>query len=203
MNRRTKNIIEDAISLIRGFTLIEILVALVIISVAVLALGGFGISILSSGQVSRERLTAVHLAEQVLEHWQNDTNDRAPVMNASCVQSVATSEPSYPVTTTCSPTTGVGISYTIVVDRSTAQAPLPTSPNFGLYTNWAATNPSGTNPAILANPSNPNSGSFSIRNMMNYNLTGSPTPVVKVVTVTWSNKGKSRSVYLTHLSEVQ
>ncbi|NWF35995.1 prepilin-type N-terminal cleavage/methylation domain-containing protein [Mariprofundus sp. KV] len=164
----------------RGFTLIEILVALVIVSVGVLALGGFGVSIMGSGQVSRERLTAVHLAEQVLEFWQNDVNDRPPNINvATCGLTALGADPAgYPVTVTCTPDAGIGISYTIAANRSVAQAPLPSAPNnsFGI--------------------ANTNAGS-SVRNMV-----GTITPWTKVVTVTWSNKGNSRSVFLTHMTKM-
>ena len=164
----------------RGFTLIEILVALVIVSVGVLALGGFGISVMGSGQVSRERLTAVHLAEQVLEFWQNDANDRPPdITVGTCGLTVLGADPAYPVTIACTPDAGIGISYTISVNRSVAQAPLPSAPNN----------------SFVAIPNN-NAGS-SVRNMV-----GTITPWSKVETVTWSNKGNSRSVFLTHMTKM-
>jgi len=162
----------------RGFTLIEILVALVIVSIGVLALGGVGVSIMGSGQISRERLTAVHLAEQVLEFWQSDANDRPPdIAVGTCGLTTLGADPVYPVSVACTPDAGIGISYTIVVSRAVAQAPLPTTPNdsFGLG----------------------NIGAAAIRN-----LVGTITPMTKVVTVTWLNKGKSRSVYLTHMTRM-
>jgi len=153
-----------------GFTIIEILVTLTIVSVAVLALGGFGLSSMGSGQISRERLTAVHLAEQVLEHWQHDTNDRAPLVNAgTCALTDATAAPSYPVTTTCTPSTGVGIAFTIVVNETQASGPLWNN----LSTYQSLTTPTG---------------------YLN-------SPMTRLVTVTWSNKGVSRSIYLTHIAE--
>ena len=163
----------------RGFTLIEILVALVIVSIGVLALGGFGVSIMGSGQISRERLTAVHLAEQVLEFWQSDASDRPPgIAVGTCGLTTLGANPAYPVTVTCTPDAGIGISYTIVISRSAAQAPLPTTPNVS-FTGLT------------------NNGLAAIRSMV-----GTVTPMTKVVTVTWLNKGKSRSVYLTHMSRV-
>ncbi|NWF38154.1 prepilin-type N-terminal cleavage/methylation domain-containing protein [Mariprofundus sp. NF] len=164
----------------RGFTLIEILVALVIVSVGVLALGGFGISIMGSGQVSRERLTAVHLAEQVLEFWQNDANDRPPsIAVGTCGLTTLGADPAgYPVTVSCTPDAGIGISYTIVVNRSVAQAPLPSLPN----NSFAGIN---------------NNGAVGVRDMV-----GTITPWTKVVTVSWLNKGNSRSVFLTHMTKM-
>jgi len=166
-----------------GFTLIEILVALVIVSVGVLALGSFGISSLNSGQVSRERLTAVHLAEQVLEFWQNDANDQPPVIaTGTCLLSKRTGGAvltvPYNVTVACTPDAGIGISYSVAVKSVVATAPLPTNPVNSFSTN--------------------NDGAAAIRDMV-----GTIVPVNKVVTVTWTNKGKSRSIFLTHISQVQ
>ena len=189
---------------ITGFTLIEILITLVIVSVAILSLGSFAISIIDNGQQSRERLSAVHLAEQVLEFWQRDSNDYMPSIASDCALTTGSSIPSPSVTATCTPTTSVSISYTVVATVAAANAPLPTSPNLGAYATWAADNPTGTNSALVGvGAGSPNPGTFSIRNMINYNLTGSPSPVVKVVTVSWSHKGKALSVYLTHLTAVQ
>jgi len=189
----------------QGFTLIEILVTLVIVSVAVLSLGGFTLSMVASGQVSRERLTAVHIAEQVLEFWQHDPADRPPsIATATCELSQRAANPtSYPVIVNCAPNVGAGNSYKIKMSATPAQAPLPTDPNLNAYLNWPTKNPNGTNQKILNNPSSPNQGSFGIRPMINYSLTGSPSPMVKAVTISWSHKGKTHSVYLTHLSEVK
>ncbi len=112
-----------------GFTLIEILIALVIVSVAILSLGSFAVSIIDSGQQSRERLSAVHLAEQVLEFWQRDTNDYVPTLATDCALTAATSAPSYPVSVTCTPATGVAISYTVVASNTQASGPLPSDLN--------------------------------------------------------------------------
>jgi len=156
---------------VKGFTLIEILVTLVIVSVAVLSLGSFTISMVASGQVSRERLTAVHIAEQVLEFWQHDTSDYAPtIATTDCSLSASTAAPTYPLTVTCTPSTGSGGPYTIVSDQVQASGPLPgTPPATGLFTSQGYNN----------------------------------TPYTKVVTITWSHRGKSHTIYLTHLSEVK
>lgn len=52
-----------------GFTLIELMVALVVISVSLLALGAFTLAVLSSDNVARQRTVATQLAEQELEKW--------------------------------------------------------------------------------------------------------------------------------------
>ncbi|TLS73680.1 prepilin-type N-terminal cleavage/methylation domain-containing protein [Mariprofundus erugo] len=154
----------------QGFTLIEILIALVVVSVGVLALSKFTVSIMGSGQVSGERLTAVHLAEQVLEQWQHDANDFAPLISSACDLTAAASQPAYPRTSVCTPTTGVAVSYTVVVNQSVATGPLPAS----LST----------------------MGTFTSHGFLS-------TPRTRLVTVSWSHKGITRMIYLTHLSQAQ
>jgi len=111
-----------------GFTLVEILVALVIVSVALLSIGSFTISIVSSDQVSRERATAVSLAEQVLEYWQHDSNDYAPtIATADCGLTSTKAAPAYPVNVTCVPASGMNTPYTIITDQQQAVGPLPTN----------------------------------------------------------------------------
>jgi len=164
---------------IEGFTLIEILVALVIVSVGVLALGSFSISTLGSGQVSRERLTAVHLAEQLLEEWQKtdvlptlDTNYCASL--ATWVQSTGdTSLPCPPIPgviikseATCVPLFGAKLSYTI----STTESPVCGPPKTG-------------------------GNAFAI-------FSAATPPKTKLVKVSWTRRGKTRSVFLSHVSKV-
>jgi len=155
----------------QGFTLIEILIALVVVSVGVLALADFTVSVMGSGQTSRERLTAVHLAEQVLEHWQHDANDYAPVITTStCALSNAGSAPAYPVTTVCTSSTGAGASFTVIVNETQANGPLPVS----LSTLTAFTQQGYAN-----------------------------VPKTKVVSVSWTRRGASHQIYLTHLSQAK
>jgi prepilin-type N-terminal cleavage/methylation domain-containing protein len=154
-----------------GFTLIEVLVTLVIVAVAVLSLGSFTISTVKSGQTSHARLAAVHLAEQVLEFWQHDANDFAPVIaTADCTLSAANAQPQYPVTVTCTPASGGSAAFTVVTDQAPATGPLPGNLNaFQNFTKQGYAN----------------------------------TPQTKVVTVSWSSQGKTRSVFLTHMSAVK
>lgn len=118
-----------------GFTLVEILVTLVIVSVAILSLGGFAISIIDNGQQSRERLSAVHLAEQVLEFWQQDADDYLPAIASNCALTTATSAPTYPASATCTPASGESIAYTVAASVVQASGPLPSNlagfENFG------------------------------------------------------------------------
>jgi len=157
----------------RGFTLIEILIVLLMTAVALMALGTFSVAMMDSGTKSRERLLAVHLAEQVIEEWQVDkVNDFPPVVSATCAVTAGTSS-TLPAPQACTP--GAQTQFTVTMGRTQAQAPLPTNPN----------------------NNGSNSGSFSIRPMI-----GSPTPYVKVVTVSWVHKGSSFSIYLTHLTRI-
>jgi len=124
----------------QGFTLIETLVTLVIVSVAVLSLGGFTLSMVGSGQVSRDRLTAVHLAEQILEYWQHDAGDNVPTIAAAgCSLSAATAAPTYPVTVTC--TASSGGTFTITSTETQATGPLPANlSTFKAFTKQGYTN---------------------------------------------------------------
>lgn len=160
----------------QGFTLIEILIVLMLTAIALLALGAFSMSVIDSGTVSRQRLVAVHLAEQVLEEWQQDkVNDFVPRIDTSSGKcwirpGISSTLPS-PVS--CVPS--LNTSYTVSLSRTKATAPLPSKPN---------------------NSSTFNPGVFSIRNM-----TGTPQPYTKVVSVEWKDmKGKSHFIYLTHMT---
>ncbi|MDQ6998084.1 MAG: prepilin-type N-terminal cleavage/methylation domain-containing protein [Mariprofundus sp.] len=161
---------------VAGFTLIEVLVALVIVSVAVLSLGSFTVSTMTSGQESRERLTAVHLAEQVLESWQQSTKDYAPVIGNDCLATLNnTVLPTYPFSVTCTPASGIAISYTMNVSRASVTGPLPANlSTFQTFTKQGY-----------------------------YALTPLAQPQSKLVTVTWSHKAISHSIHLTHLSMVK
>lgn len=59
-----------------GFTLIETLVAMLIISFSLLALGAFTIAVLSSDSVAIQRNVATHIAEEYMEDWA--ATDTAP-----------------------------------------------------------------------------------------------------------------------------
>ena len=57
------------------------MVALVIISVSLLALGAFTLAVLSSDNVARQRTVATHIAEQELEKW--FASDAAPAQTTT------------------------------------------------------------------------------------------------------------------------
>jgi len=153
----------------RGFTLIEILIVLMLTAIALLALGTFSLSVMDSSTGSRERLTAVHLGEQVIEEWQHSSNDYLPVIASDCSMSNAASIPTYPKTYTCTPATGVQVVFSVVASVFDARAPLPDG-----------------------------AGNVSFSAMSKQGF--SNTPKLKLVTVSWSHKGKTKSIYLTHLT---
>ncbi len=111
----------------RGFTIIEALIAMLIAMVALLAIGSFFITVLDQGQVARERLAAVHLAESLLEDWQNDAQDRFPGIRADCSTRPFNQPRHYPVKATCSPSSSP-VHYQITADVVPAKGPLPPAP---------------------------------------------------------------------------
>jgi len=115
----------------RGFTLIEIMVVLLVTSVALLSLGAFSLSVMDAGTQSRERLTAVHLAEQVIEEWQHNANDYYPSIASDCSMSAGSSVLglSATSTTSCTPAAGTQALFSIVLDVAAANAPLPADLN--------------------------------------------------------------------------
>lgn len=62
----------------QGFTLIEIMVAMLIASVTLLGLGAFTIAVLSQDNVARQRAVATHLGEQMVDEWMGTTQLPAP-----------------------------------------------------------------------------------------------------------------------------
>jgi len=179
----------------KGFTLIETMATLVILAVGLLALGTFYISLIDRQQVAQERIIAVHLAEQVMEFWQHDTNDYVPTISSACVLSTGSS--STPGTIPpCTPAS-FPVKYTIQINTTPAQAPLPTKPN-----GCAASDPASRCKPLV----NQNAGAFAIRDMKPV-LTpsgSSVTPMLKVVKVSWSHKGKARQpIVLTHISSLK
>jgi len=153
-----------------GFTLIEVMVALLIVSVALLAIGSFTVSIMGSGQISRERLAAVHLAEQVMEVWQHSALDFVPAIDNACVANEGSAVLTSTQTKVCTPASGVMLPFSIQMSQTMATAPLPS-----------------------------NLTAFQTLTQQGY----STTPQVKLVLVSWTAKGKSHQVYLTHLSKVK
>jgi len=164
----------------RGFTLIEILVALTIVSVGVLALGSFSISMLGSGQISRERLTAVHLAEQLLEEWQQ--TDALPTLDSNYCKAAVNWTVSTANSVAPCPTSGTTMTSVAVC-----------APLFGAQLSYTV---SATESRVCGPPKTGGS-TFSF-----YSAATAPNPKTKLVNVSWTRKGKTMSVFLTNLSKV-
>lgn len=109
----------------KGFSLIEMMVAMVIVSVGMLALGSFYLASIQSEGVSQQRLSAVHMAEQILEGWQH-TN----VITLDCLgvaqEIIAVPQPGAVTRTGCKAAEGTPVSFDIVASQRAAQAPLAT-----------------------------------------------------------------------------
>ncbi len=183
----------------KGFTLIETMVTLVILAVGMLALETLYISVIDSQHVAQERLVAVHLAEQVLEDWQYNAKDYVPKISSTCILSTRTSKPAYPLSVSCTPST-LAVKYAIQASTSPAKAPLPRKPN----------GCSITSPRFQCAPLvSENAGTFSIRKMQRVIVNtparhNSVTPMLKVVKVSWTHKGRpEKPIVLTHISRLQ
>lgn len=61
----------------QGFTLIEAMVAMVIASVVLLAMGLFTLSVLRSDNLAKQQTVATHVAQQYLEQWYSTNNPPA------------------------------------------------------------------------------------------------------------------------------
>jgi len=170
----------------RGFTLVEVLVALVVISVGMLALGSFYTSMIQQESIAQERITAVHMAEQLIEDWERDNQPPTP----SC--KVGNNAPTLvlgTVTTGCkaSVATAVPMTYDILIDEQPAKAPLPvTHPN---------------NPSVTTNNSS-GVGMYPMLTLTNAQgqvIQNSPPVMVRSVRVSWTHD-VTRSVQLTHIT---
>ena len=105
-----------------GFTLIESMIALVVISVGLFAIGSFTISALSADALARERIMANHVASLLLEEWAQTGDVASFGITAPSAPSTASGVNS----TSASYTPGqLSVQYTITVSTSRMLAPLP------------------------------------------------------------------------------
>lgn len=104
----------------QGFTLIESIMAMAIISIAMLGLGSFTVSILAQDRLAHHRNQAVQIASQVLEEWSGGT--QLPATVGVSMQGVTQQLDTY----TTFPATGVPIpqapSFYVVGQQVVAQA---------------------------------------------------------------------------------
>ncbi len=158
----------------RGFTLIEAMLAMVIVSIGVLSLQAFYSSILQSEVTSEARLTAVHMAEQIIEEWQQSNTTNPPSVQCAAGPTALPLD----TPTTCVGTGSNTTSFSITASISPARAPMPPATAGGTV-NWA----------VMSPYTNPNTGV-------------TIAPYTRAVTVSWQYKGETRQVMLTHLTRL-
>ena len=171
----------------QGFTLIETMVTLLIVSVGMLALGAFYIALIGSESDAQKRLAAVHMAEQLIEDWQK--TDVLP--NAECALTQAyNGQPvgatSVPLlignTMSCKTTAGPDFIFDILLQEQPAKAPVPPNhPN----------NPNATGP---------NNSVFGVL-LTNPTVAGSTPVKVRSVKISWNHKGQPKFVILTNIAK--
>ncbi len=163
----------------QGFSLIEMLVTLLIVSVGMLALGSFFISSIRSESASQQRLAAVHLAEQIIEDWQNTNTVPTPDCKVGGVAAGALTLGT--PTTSCVPNDGIPVPFDILIEEADAKAPIPNG--HLLYTGSSGGPP--VMGSLLRDPTN----------------AGSSHVKVRKVTVSWLDKGQTKQVLLTHITK--
>jgi len=161
-----------------GFSLIEMMVTMLIVSVGMLALGSFYFSSISAERVAQERVAAVHLAEQIIENWQKDNSNPIPDCQVAGVAAVAL-VPNAPILAGCVPNNGIPVPLDISITELDASAPIP---------NAHLLHPTGAGAPVMGNlltvPTNAASAHVKIR----------------TVKVAWAVQGKARDVMLTHIT---
>ncbi len=133
-------------SAMRGFTLIEAMLTMVIASVAILALQSFYTSILQSEALAESRITAVHLAEQIIESWQQANTAAPPPVQ--CVNGLVNLQLNLP--TPCIVPGSNDTAFTITATINPAKAPMPQAGGVAWANLPGVTDPYGvvTNPDI-------------------------------------------------------
>jgi len=162
----------------RGFTLVEILITLLIVSVGMLALGSFFASSIKQESLAQERIAAVHMAEQIIEDWQR--TNTLPTPDCTVAGVAATALVVGTAINGCVANSGVPVSFSIVINETAATAPLPSA------------HPNGPAAAgVLLSGINPNAP-FNV-------IAGSPSVMVRIVSVSWQQGGNPYNVFLTHI----
>ncbi len=105
----------------QGFTLIEVMVAMLVAMIGSLALGALLIGSMDSDALARERVAAVNVAKRILEEWAASPVDALPT--PACNPPIG--QLSVGTSVTCTPATGlVRIPFTISVNVRPVTAPL-------------------------------------------------------------------------------
>ncbi|MDQ6952499.1 MAG: type II secretion system protein [Mariprofundaceae bacterium] len=170
-----------------GFTLIEILVTLVIVSVGMLALGTFFASSIRTEGIAQERIAAVHMAEQLIESWQNTNTPPTPDCSVAGVQAgilvVGTT------LANCRANNGVPVVFSLLLSQTPATAPL------------ASSHPSYAGGVAVVGSTTVKVGTM-LQGLDIYGtvINGSLAVDVRTASVSWQHSGKSYNVYLTHIT---
>jgi len=111
----------------RGVTLIEVLIALLIIAVSVVALASMSVNSFETSYSSTQRLAASFFAEQIMESWQYNPSDFPPSIDGACNVSQGAAAASYPIVSKCTLSI-IGASplnLKVIMDTSNITAPIP------------------------------------------------------------------------------
>jgi len=109
----------------RGFTLIEVMVAMMLALIGMLALGALTVTSMSLNTLAREKVAAVNLGTRVMEKWIASPTDALPT--PAC--NPAMGQMAVGIDMICKPTSGeVNIQYTINAKISDILAPIPPRP---------------------------------------------------------------------------
>jgi len=165
----------------QGFTLIEVLVTLVIVSVGMLALGSFYVTSINSEGVAQERIAAIHLAEQLVEDWQK--TDVRPTPDCTLPGGSAAGQLALGTKMLqCKANNGLSWTFDILIDENQAMAPIPPD---------HVNNPAAGGAAATAN-----------QTILGGLVDTAGNPVnVRFVKILWKHKGAERFVFLTNMRQ--
>ncbi|MDQ7003886.1 MAG: prepilin-type N-terminal cleavage/methylation domain-containing protein [Ghiorsea sp.] len=161
----------------KGFSLVEVMITLLMVTVGMLALGSFYLASIKSERMAQERVSAVHLAEQILEDWQSTNTLPTPDCKVAGVAAGALVLDT--TTASCVLNNGIPAPFDILISESPVKAPIPSG---HLRHSTGAGAPEMGN--LLQDPTN----------------VGSATVSVRTVQVSWTIDGATRNVMLTHIT---
>jgi len=161
----------------KGFSLVEVMITMLMVTVGMLALGSFYLASIKSERMAQERISAVHLAEQIIEDWQNTNTLPTPDCEVTGVAAGALVLGT--TTASCVLNSGIPAPFDILITESPAQAPIP---NGHLSHSSGAGAPEMG--SLLQNPIDPYSAAVNVR----------------TVQVSWTIDGDTRNVMLTHIT---
>ncbi len=166
-------------SINKGFSLVEVMITMLMVTVGMLALGSFYLASIKSERMAQERISAVHLAEQIIEDWQN--TNTLPTPDCEVAGAPAGALVLGITTSACVLNHGIPAPFDILITESDAQAPIP-------------------NGHVLHSTGNPLDAPEMGSLLQDPADAGSDTVKVRTVQVSWTIDGDTRSVMLTHIT---